>query len=380
MTDKTLALVLLAAGAILLGYLAVRHFHRQRPYVLGQQLANARQNELARLRQGAPEPSPLPTGKYEPQPGEWGLLNPKSVQLDTTLRDACRRYRALSPAERRQFTSAVPMDEFYTLITFAERAAVFGLRRRSSEIVEDGLTSLAIIEAKRTDFRDIISALALLHHTASRIGADPGSLIRQAAEIAEPEVAGLILEFVERDELYKSLTSSWGYTEAESGSGPGFARWGFKPYKPTADLLGIAKNIAAKVETDVYHVDSIELATELPAVWLKTGQTSGLDRTLARIRAGAQVSAKLNPNQHPQAAFQMFVIFIAEMDSPGSVETLRSLSEAKKPTDYQMLGVGVDRVFALLVARSFRQGTDAFEKRGSLERFQRAIRESISGK
>jgi hypothetical protein len=379
MIDKTLLIVLIATGTFILALLAVRHFGRQQPYVFGQQMADARRNEEARLQQGAPGPSPLPAGKYEPQPGEWGLLNPKPIKLDAELRETCRHYRTISDLERGQFTSAVSIDGFYTLITFAQRVAVFGLRTKDAEMVKDGFTALAIIEAKRTDFRDIICALALLHHTASRIGVDPGSLLRQAAEIAEPEVAGLMLEFQKRDERYKNLKSSWGYAEAESGSGLGFARWGFKPYEPNADLLGMAKKLATIAEADVYHVSSIELATELPAVWLKIDQSTELQKTLAKARAGAQVSANLNPDQHPQAASQMFVIFIAEMDSSDSVEILRSLAQAKKPTDYQMLGIGVDRVFCLLVARSFRQGTDSFEKGRSLDRFERAIREAIGG-
>ena len=42
------------------------------------------------------------------------------------------------------------MDEFYKLLKFAQRLAVFALRNKDAELVQDGLTALAMIEAKRT--------------------------------------------------------------------------------------------------------------------------------------------------------------------------------------------------------------------------------------
>src|SRR4029077_17153637 len=102
-----------------------------------------------------------------------------------------RLFRSLSQTERVKFTSTISPDEFYTLISFSRRAAVFALRDKDAKLLQDGLDALAIIEAKRTDFRDILMALALLYHTASRIGLDPDLMFHDAAGIAESELGNL---------------------------------------------------------------------------------------------------------------------------------------------------------------------------------------------
>jgi hypothetical protein len=348
------------------------------PFVLGQQIADARSHEQARLQKGNTPPSPLPQGDYEPRLGEWELLNPAPSDLDAQIRKICMAFAALPEAERAKFTSAISMDEFYKLITFARRAAVFALRDKDVEFLQDGLTALAMIEAKRTDFRDILWVLALLYHTASRICVDADSLLRNTATIAEPETRDFLTGFTGRDERYKSLKDSWGYLEVETAFGRGFARWGFKPYAPKTDLLTTAMKIASIIDADSYRTDSIELATELPDVWLKTPEPSSLKQTLAKVCAGATITARLPADKHTEASSQQFAVFLVEMDSPDSANVLLKLSQSKKPKDYSMLGIAADHIFCLVVARSFVQGVAAFEKGESLNRFQKQIQQAIS--
>jgi hypothetical protein len=122
------------------------------PVVLGQQLADAQKYEQARLQMGNTPPSPLPQGDYEPRAGEWELLNPAPSDLDVQIRKACKTFTILPESERAKFTSAISMDEFYKLIEFARRAAVFALRNKDVQLLQDGLTAVTMIEAKRTDF------------------------------------------------------------------------------------------------------------------------------------------------------------------------------------------------------------------------------------
>lgn len=270
------------------------------------------------------------------------------------------------------------MDEFYKLIEFARRVAVFALRDKDAELLRDGLTALAMIEAKRTDFRDILWALALLHHTGSRIGVDADSLIRDIARIAEPETRDLLTGFAGRNERNKSLKDAWGYLEIETAFGRGFARWGFRHYAPKADLLSTAMKIASIIDSDSYRTDSIELATELPDVWLKTSEPSPLKQTLTKVCAGATIIARLPADKYAQASSQQFTVFLAEMDSPDSANILLKHSQSKKPKDYSMLGIAAGQIFCLVIARSFVQGVAAFEKNDSLNRFQKQIQQAIS--
>src|ERR1035441_3516391 len=155
--------------------------------VLGQQMADAVKNEKVRLNQGNALVSPLPRGRYALQPGECDLLNPGRVPLDAQIRQCCKDFVELSGSKRTEYSAAISLDELYTLIEFAKRAAVFSLRNKDADPLKDAFTALAIIEAKRTDFRDILATLAFLHHTAARIGQDPEPLFRGAAEIAETD-------------------------------------------------------------------------------------------------------------------------------------------------------------------------------------------------
>ena len=348
------------------------------PYVLGQQYADALTQEQARLKTGNFSSSPLPAGQYESRTGEFELLNPDPSELDGLIRESCKLFSKLPTTERVKFSAAISMGEFYKLITFARRVAVFALRTKDSALLQDGLTALAMIEVKRNDFRDVLWVLALLHHTATRLGLDADSLIRNAARLSEPEMLKLMDDFASGSARNKSLKDSWGYLEVETKFGLGFARWGFRSYAPRTDLLSTAIKIASIIDADSYRTDSIELATELPDVWLKTPESSSLKQSLTKVRGGATITARLLGNQHGEASSQQFTVFIVEMDSPESANVLLKLSQTKKPKDFSMLGVACGPVFCLVIARSFVQGVAAFEKGESLSRFRQTIQQAIS--
>jgi hypothetical protein len=379
MIEKVLLFALIGTVIAAISYLAIRRRRSKAAYVIGQQMADAQREEEARLKLGKPASSPLPGGRYMPQPGEWGLLNPGPSDLDAQIRKSCKSFSALSKQERVEFTAAVSLEEFDNLIEFARRAAVFALRNQDIALLRDGLTALAMIQAKRTDFRDILVALALLHHTGSRIGVDPDSLLREVARIAEPEVADIMTGFAERDAQRKNLKASWGYLEVETALGKGFARWGFEPFAPTkTDLLATAMKVASIIDMDSYQTDSIELATDLPEVWLKTPGSNLSQETLSRVRAGATVSAHLQVDKDANASSQQFTVFIVEMDSPESAEVLCKLSKAKSPESFCRLGIARDRIFCLVIGRSFVQGVTSFERGESLNRFEKRIQDALS--
>jgi len=348
------------------------------PFVLGQQYADALSQEQARLKAGPAPASPLPVGEYESQPREFELLNPAPSELDRLIQQSCKLFAGLPADERSKFTSAISIDEFYKLIAFAKRVSVFALRTKDAALVQDGLTALAMIEVKRTDFRDVIWVLALLNHVADRLGLDATALICSAAQLAEPETVKLMRDFANGSARHKSLRDSWGYLEVETQFGLGFARWGFRAYAPKTDLLSTAINIASLVDADSYRTDSIELATELPDVWLKTPKPNSQKQTLTKVLGCVTIDARLLADKHVQAHAQQFTIFLVEMSSSESANIVLSLSQTKKPKDYFALGVASNRVFCLVIARSFVQGTAAFETGDSLSRFRHGIQQAIS--
>jgi len=361
-------------------FLFMQQRRKKKTIVLGQQLANAMGKEQERLKRKPDVPSPMPGKKYKRQKGQWELLNPKPSELDTILRELCSTFPGKSNEEQAEFRSAISLDEFYTLIEFARRSAVFALRNKDPDVLNNGLIGIAMIEAERTDYRDILAALALLHHSATRIGINASSAFANAAKIAEPGTSELITGFAERNSASQSLRDSWGYFEVNTDYGSGFTRWGFETYNPKLDLLEIAMQIAISIEKDSYFVDSIELATDLPSVWLEAPENKNLQQTLNKITGGVTVSCGLEDDKHPDAGGQQFTLFMAELDSKESAQALLKMSKEKKPKDYCMLGFAGGRLFALLIARSVVVGVESFETNDSLRRFIKPIDQIIQEK
>jgi hypothetical protein len=377
MFNKTVIVILIAVVIAVALIFFIRQRGKNKPIVLGQQIANATKKEQERLKKSVNVSSPMPEGAYGRHKGEWDLLNPQHMKLDDILRELCSSFVAKSLDERSEFRSAVSLEEFYTLIEFARRTAVFALRSNDAQILKDGLTGLAMIEAERTDFRDILVALALLHHSATRIGINPSSAFAAAAKIAEPGTAELISGFVRRDPHSQSLRHSWGYVEVKTDAGIGFAQWGFEAYSPKVDLLGVAMQIASVVEEDYYFVDRIELATDLPSFWLETSESTDLSLLLEKSSGGATVTARLDDSKHSDPGTQQFTVFMVELDSHESALALLRMSKEKAPKDYSMIGFASGRLFALLVARSIMVGIESFETIDSLMRFANPIERII---
>lgn len=167
------------------------------------------------------------------------------------------------------------MDDLYTLLSYGKRAAVFALRERSAQPLIDGLRAIAMIEAERTDPRDILWTLALLHHAAERIGQEPERLFRDAASLAEPQVAQMLVDFPRQSASERDLKHSWGYEELSTPNGPGLIGWGFEEYDPTYDLKLVAVEIAHLLGLDRYQTDEVQIASDLPAVWLSQNCSIG---------------------------------------------------------------------------------------------------------
>jgi hypothetical protein len=174
------------------------------------------------------------------------------------------------------------------------------------------------------------------------------------------------------------LKDSWGYFEVETPLGLGFAGWGFEPYAPKTDLLHLAMKIAAIIEADLYRIGTIEIATKLPEVWLKTPDSVELTQTLEKVCAGVTVHAHLLQDKSETASSQQFTVFLVELDSSASANVLLKLSWSKKPDSHSMIGVAGAQVFCLIIACSFVTGTSAFETNESLKRFHGPIEQAMN--
>jgi len=343
------------------------------PFVLGQQLADAHSAETKWRESGAGGKSPLLDTEYDFWRGDLSLISPTANPLDDEIRRLCKQY-VLSDADGRyKIRHSISMDQFYTLINFAKRSAVFGVREAKAELVVDGLTAIAIVEQERVDFRDILWCLGLLYHAANKAGGNAEQMFHDAAALAEPEVAEFFVNFTEQTPDYRDLRTSWGYDEVQTDDGAGFIGWGFNDYNPTIDLKSTIIDISELVASDSYQPSQVEVATELPDVWLGGRDRAASQRILSSIRAGATVSASLRPGKHAEHDSQQFTVFLVETANESDAQTLCQSAQANKSPNHCKLALARSRIFCLVVARSFVDGVDAYETDESLIRFSASL-------
>jgi hypothetical protein len=372
-------IIILVAGLLIAVILLAmtRRPRKNRVYVIGENFAKASEAEEQRKQKGNTGISPMPDAEYDFWRGETSLINPVKNSLDSELSGLGQSFATSDAHVRAGLRSSISLDEFYTLLSFSRRAAVFALRERSVDWVQKGLTAITMIEAERTDFRDILGALSLLYHSASRIGADADQLFRDAARLSAPNVAELLIEFIERPLKEKDIRASWGYDEVETKDGVGIIGRGFADYRPTYDLKKIVLEIADVVAKDKYQPSSVEVASELDPFWLRSEENRAAAETLKQVRAGASISAALRPNEHPGYKGQTLMIFLVEVPGERDAQDLLEMSRKKKPSDYSMIGVAKERLFCLVIGRSIEHGVESFETTASVSRFSDPISEVL---
>jgi hypothetical protein len=346
-------------------------------YVIGEQYAKAVAVEQQRKQNQTGQKSPMPAGQYDSSHGEESLINPTKNSLDSELVALCQRFAKSDAQARADMRTSISMEEFNTLLTFGNRAAVFAMREKSVEWINNGLTAIAMIEAKRIDARNIFMPLSLLYHSAKRIGANPDQLLRDTSKLAEPNVATLLTDYVERPAEGKDLRTAWGYDEVQTEGGIGFIGWQNRKYEPTGDLKKVIIEIANLVAKDKYQPSSVEVASELPAVWLRPKENPSVPSALEKVRAGASVLAELRPNEHPSYKSQMLMIFLVEMPDEAAAKELQDISVKTRAASYSMLGIVNGKLFCLVVGRSVQQGVASFETPESLPRFAPGITEIL---
>ncbi len=376
MRSKTLVIVL-AAGILLILVVVILRARKNETYVIGEQYAKAVAVEQQRKQNESGRNSPMPATQYDGSRGEESLINPTKNSLDSELVALCQTFAKSDAKARAEMRASISMDEFNTLITFANRAAVFAMREKNVAWINNALSAIAMIEAGRTDPRDILMPLSLLYHSAKRIGVNPDQLFRDAGKLSEPDVTTLLTEYVERPAEAKDLRTSWGYDEVQTEGGIGFIGWQARNYQPTVDLKKVIIEIANFVAKDKYQPSSVEVASELPAVWLRPKENPSVTSVLEKVRAAASIMAELRPNEHPSYKSQMLMIFLVEMPDEGAVKDLQDISVKTRPASYSMLGVLNGKLFCLVVARSVQQGVPSFETRESLPRFAPGITEIL---
>ena len=370
------------ASFIILGWILWKKSRPSRPYVIGGQMANALRAEHARLSDPRVGPSPLPAGlQYDRWRGDLDVSNPVKQPLDEELSGLCQRFAASNPLTRSRLRGSASLEDFYTLLTFSQRSAVFAMRDRGAEHIVAGLTAVALIEKDRIDFRDALGALSLLHHAAGVVRIDPAPLFAKAASLAESKMSELILGFLKRSEDGRDIQKSWGYTVIETKAGPGFIECGFEPYEPTYPLAQIGLALAELIKRDKYQPTSVTVASDLPAVWLSSVDDGVLENALQSVRAAVTINADLRPQESADSHSQVLIIFLVELRDEAAASSLFRLSEEKRnrANRFAIAAAKEERLFSLAVERSFVAGEASFETSTAMQRFANGMAEVLRG-
>jgi hypothetical protein len=119
---------------------------------------------------------------------------------------------------REDIVSLVSHEISFLFFAFSTAMAVKAVQQRNEEPLIRGLEALAI-ENCVFDWRDSLATLALLHHSALKIGTDPEKLIKNVAILAmETAREKLFYPFLARTPEDRELTK-FGVKEGKTASG-----------------------------------------------------------------------------------------------------------------------------------------------------------------
>jgi hypothetical protein len=330
-----------------------------KPVVLGLEMASAEAAERARLAAGGQDPSPLAGMAYSHEHGEFDLTTLVPSRLDSQIAELVEKWKQSGEVQRERLRRALTLDDNYTIIQFAKRQAVRSLSEPGTELCEQGLIALAMLDESRIDPRDASCAAGLLNHTASRLRS-PGVFDR-ATGFATPGMAALMCSAM------GSTLQDWGYREWPSRSGVGFIRSSGARYEPTIDLVAVAQRIANEVLSERYVIGDVEVATEVPAVWFAKERRESAARILGRSPGIVGNHGSLRTSVAPPIG-QMLVIWVAELPSSAEgAQLVADVGDGDTLDGRFVVGTTAGRLFVLLVAGSCQQGVEPFESAATVK-------------
>ena len=346
------------------------------PVVLGLELARATNAEAVVRADNPGVTSPLGAG-YDPDRGEADLVRFAPNESDDLIAEFIDRLRSQSPAAQLQARTALTISDFYTLLLFANRCAVRAIRDGDPVRAATGLAGIALVDDDRVDWRDAVRATAFGMHALARAGGDLSEGVRVVRTLPHPELASL-LEGIESSGSAPSL-DEWGYVEITTSYGVGIAERGPDRFNPTFDVAGLAVAIADLLDRDVYRTSAITLGSKTPAVWFPELERLGVEKIMKKAPATATINASVRVGESSDGESQQLTVFLAQTKDADAARDLADWGSNNSATSHAFVCASDDRLFALIIARSFVQGVPAMETTERLERFEAPLRAALSG-
>jgi len=343
------------------------------PIVLGSELAAAHAREHQR-QATYPGPSLLEDHRYPRCSARIDVPSFAEDPLDETLRVLANEWLRLPADALGELHDHLSLDDLYTLLTFAHRSTVLGLRSRDPQWPRAALATLTLITPDRVDHRDLTWAAGLVAYTLNQLTASAADETRRSANRSDPSTRSLLERFA--DNPPQTLTD-WGYAVIGHGDDLSVVSTERRPWNPTVDLAQIAQRTAAAIDAEgSYAATSITVATRLPPVWLKgsperAGALQALDQAVATVRVRAGPVTTDRSDDH------MFIAFITELADQRAAN-LVVRSSAAATGSFARLAISNGAVAVVLIARSVVQGVPNLEDNHTLQRFHQPLAEALT--
>lgn len=343
--------------------------------VVGQQMADARAQEVHHRRMWAGSGSPLAGVHYNHDAGEADLLRLLPSPVDARLAQFFDELGAAGATPPEEVRGALTTEDFYTLVTHARRAVVRSLRSEGGTTLKQATVLLGLIDPSRLDHRDLSWAAALCSWGLRRAGIDPVEVLQSAAAIGNPTALAVLGRMLHMD----IDLAEWGFVQVKVSEGPGLAQWDYARFEPTVDLVPAALRVADALAEDCYLPTSITVGAELPAFWFGGAKNPHVDGVLTRVRATVSLSSAPRQELDPTRTYQMLLGFVSECESREDADTLLAEGRRASGSRFHTVGVRQGRILAILFARSVRAGVDSWETNSKLARFEGALAAIVGG-
>lgn len=123
----------------------------------------------------------------------------------------CNRYIDALPEERHKVNSLVTPEISFLFFMYGKAMAIEAVRDRDEAKIFTGLVALAV-ENQVFDWRDSLTVLTLLYHSAIKIGVDAPNVFQRVATISSSQTSANFLQFLARTPENRDI-AKFGFKE-----------------------------------------------------------------------------------------------------------------------------------------------------------------------
>lgn len=303
-------------------------------FVLGSQIAQAIEAQERHDNQQGVQHSLLADLRYSD--AECRLWRWSESGVDISVEKIVTGFANSAPAQRNIMRDSMTMDDFYTILTFARRCALSSLRTGETYKIEMALTAMAMIELARVDWRDLLVASRLVCYAGQRLDAPLKDIVTRTAHMAEPKTKeALLVDGTARI----NLSESCGYKEFVTPEGVALYQTGYKRFAPKANLAEIAFAVAVALEDNDYDISDIEVASDIPLIWLDSDERSPIAKLAGNIAGCVRIHGAPRSDPDPLTSGQSLLVFLAEASSEQDAREIASAAQNSSNPESTRIGV-----------------------------------------